>query len=148
MAITTAQGYVNQIEREGERISDPPALYVQTVRSLAEDGPNYLAHLLKAPRTMLEGSRVRSYFRLSSRLAFLRPLLRLEHCDDSTILMPRRAVPASPGGERRGEAPEADPGVRPDDADRAHDPTAGRVLLRPNTCRRERVSGSAWHSPR
>ena len=32
MAITTAQGYVNQIEREGERISDPPALYVQTVR--------------------------------------------------------------------------------------------------------------------
>jgi hypothetical protein len=47
MAITSAQSYVNQIERQGERISDPPALYMQTVhRLLAEHGPNYLARLL------------------------------------------------------------------------------------------------------
>jgi hypothetical protein len=47
MAITTAQGYVNQLERQGDKISDPPALYMQTVqRLLAEHGPNYLAHLL------------------------------------------------------------------------------------------------------
>jgi hypothetical protein len=47
VAITSAQSYVNQIERQGERISDPPALYMQTVqRLLAEHGPNYLARLL------------------------------------------------------------------------------------------------------
>jgi hypothetical protein len=47
MAITSAQSYVNQIERQGERISDSPALYMQTVqRLLAEHGPNYLARLL------------------------------------------------------------------------------------------------------
>jgi hypothetical protein len=47
MAITTAQGYVNQIERGGEKISDPPTLYMQTVQRLrAEHGADYLAHLL------------------------------------------------------------------------------------------------------
>jgi hypothetical protein len=47
MAITSAQAYLNQIERQGERISDPPALYNATVqRLLAEHGPNYVARLL------------------------------------------------------------------------------------------------------
>ena len=47
MAITSAQSYVNQIERKGERITDPPPLYMQTVQRLqAEHGPTYLARLL------------------------------------------------------------------------------------------------------
>jgi hypothetical protein len=47
VAITSAQSYAKQIEREGEWISDPPALYTQTVqRLLAEHGTNYVAHLL------------------------------------------------------------------------------------------------------
>jgi hypothetical protein len=47
MAITSAQSYLNQIERQGERISDPPAPYNATVqRLLAEHGPNYVARLL------------------------------------------------------------------------------------------------------
>jgi hypothetical protein len=47
MAITSAQSYVNQIERQGDRISDPPALYMQTVeRLLAGHDASYVAHLL------------------------------------------------------------------------------------------------------
>ena len=47
MAITSAQSYVNQIERQGEKISDPPPLYMQTVQRLvAEHDVNYVAHLL------------------------------------------------------------------------------------------------------
>jgi hypothetical protein len=47
MAITTAQGYAKQIERQGERISDPPPLYMQTVqRFLAQHDVSYVARLL------------------------------------------------------------------------------------------------------
>jgi hypothetical protein len=46
-AITSAQSYANQIERQGDSVSDPPELYMQTVqRLLAEHGPDYLARLL------------------------------------------------------------------------------------------------------
>jgi hypothetical protein len=47
VAITSAQSYVNQIERQGDRISDPPELYMQTVqRHLVGHDPSYVAHLL------------------------------------------------------------------------------------------------------
>jgi hypothetical protein len=47
MAITTAQGYANQIERQGDKINDPPALYMQTVeRLMAGHDASYVAHLL------------------------------------------------------------------------------------------------------
>jgi hypothetical protein len=58
-----------------------------------------------------------------------RPLLRLQSYGPHTF-MPRRAVPASPAAKVVGQVLQADLGARPNDADRAHDPTARRVLLR------------------
>ena len=46
-------------------------------------------------------------------------------------LHPRQAVPASPGGDIVGKVLQADFGARPHHANRAHDPTARRALLRP-----------------
>ena len=47
MAITSAQSYVKQIERQGDSISEPPELYMQTVeRLMAEHDVSYVAHLL------------------------------------------------------------------------------------------------------
>src|SRR6188768_3113310 len=43
--------------------------------------------------------RIGSCFRLSSLLAFSGHCFGLNTADDSTVFMPRRAVPASPGGE-------------------------------------------------
>src|SRR4051812_46212419 len=84
-----------------------------------------------APRTMLEGSRVRSYFRLSSRLAFS------AHCFGwNTATTPPSSCRGEPfqchqAANVVGQVLQADLGASPHNANRAHNPTARRALLRP-----------------
>src|SRR4051812_40621950 len=97
-----------------------------------------------APRTMLEGSRVRSYFRLSSRLAFS------AHCFGwNTATTPPSSCRGEPFQRHQaanvvGQVLQADLGARPHHANRAHDPTARRALLRPEHMLDTRAYPASW----
>ena len=83
-------------------------------------------HLEQCSRAQV---RVRSCFRLSSGLLFP-PLLRLEHCRRFTVSCRGEPFQRHQAANVVGQVLQADLDARPHDANRAHDPTARRVLLR------------------
>ena len=58
--------------------------------------------------------------------------------------MPRRAVQRHQAANVVGQVLQADLGARPHDADRSHDPTAWRVLLRSEHMLDARIRLLAW----